>query len=52
MLIHKFHAVPMLFLCYAFVALCRGLEKSLSERHDVDATGARHERGLGAAWHV
>jgi hypothetical protein len=41
------HAVsgrPMLIhTCHAHTALCRDLEKSLSERHG---------RGMGAAWHV
>ena len=37
MLIHKCHAV-----------LCRGLEKSLSERHGRSAAGARHGHGMAS----
>jgi hypothetical protein len=34
--------------CHAHDLLCRGLEKSLSERHGRGMAG----RGMGAAWHV
>jgi hypothetical protein len=44
------HAVsgrPMLIhTCHAHAALCRGLEKSLSERHGCDMARARHGRGM------
>jgi hypothetical protein len=37
----------MLFhTCHAHAALCRGLEKSLSERHGCGMTRARHGRGM------
>jgi hypothetical protein len=48
------HAVsgrPMLIhTCHAHAALCRGLEKSLSEGHGRGIARARH--GQGMAWHV
>jgi hypothetical protein len=44
------HAVsgrPMLILpCHAHAALCRGLEKLLSERHGRGMAQARHGRGM------
>jgi hypothetical protein len=35
-------------LCYAHVALCRGLEKSLSERHGRGMARARHGRSMAS----
>jgi hypothetical protein len=50
MLIHTYHAVPMLFPCrYPAVTLpqpCRGLERSLSVRHIRGMTGEQHGNGL------
>jgi hypothetical protein len=44
------HAVsgrPMLIhTCHAHAALCRGLEKSLSERHGRGMARAQHRRGM------
>jgi hypothetical protein len=42
MLIHTYHAVPMPL----YVALCRGLETSLSERRGRGVTRERHEIGI------
>jgi hypothetical protein len=40
---HAFSGRPMLIhTCYAHDALCRGLEKSLSERHGRGIARARH----------
>jgi hypothetical protein len=36
--------------CHAHAALCRGLEKSLSERHGRGMAQARH--GMGVAWYL
>jgi hypothetical protein len=44
---HGVSGRPMLtHTCHAHAALCRGLEKSLSERHNRSKARARHGRGM------
>jgi len=38
--------------CCAHAVLCRGLENSLSDRHDRSTAWARRGNGMGTAWHV
>jgi hypothetical protein len=54
MLIHIYHAVPMLFPCRHPAATlprpCRGNEKSLSESHIRGMAGEWQGNGIGTAW--